>query len=211
MRLTFLPLSALLLAPMVMTLATSQALAQRAPARPPAPAAQKAGDQKQAESKPADSKQADTKATDSKPGAPKSIGKFDDWQAATYQEAGQTVCYAFTRPASSQAQPAIAGRTEVVLTVTQRAGLRDAVALSAGFAYAANAEVPVQADQTTLQFYTSQRSAFARDGHAAIAAFQKSRAAVAKSPAPRGTVTDNFSLRGFSAAYAAINKACPAR
>ncbi len=142
---------------------------------------------------------------------PKSIGKFDDWQAATVEQAGQPACYAFTRAASST--PALSGRGDVVLTVTQRASGRDAVAISAGFAYAPNAEVGVQVDQATLPFYTAQRSAFARDGHAAVLAFQKGARAIAKSPAPRGSgdVTDNFSLRGFSAAYAAIDKACPAK
>jgi len=142
--------------------------------------------------------------------APKSIGKFDDWQAVTHQEAGQLVCYAFVRAASSQ--PALPGRGDVVLTVTQRPGGRDAVAISAGFAYAPNAEVQMSVDQTQLSFYTAGRSAFARDGKAAVAAFEKARQAAAKSPGPRNTtVSDTFSLRGFSPAYAAVNKACPAK
>jgi hypothetical protein len=142
------------------------------------------------------------------PNAPKSIGKFEEWQAATHVEAGQTVCYAFTRAQSST--PEIKGRGDVVLTVTQRPSGRDAVAITAGFAYAANAEVMVGVDKTELAFYTSGRSAFARDGHSVTAAFDKGRTAVAKSPGPKGvTVSDTFWLRGFVAAYAAINKACP--
>ena len=139
---------------------------------------------------------------------PRSIGRFDDWTAATHQEAGQVVCYAFTRAAASS--PALPGRGDVVLTVTQRpGGARDAVAISAGFAYAPNAEVQVQVDQASLPFYTAQRSAFARDGHAAVAAFGHGRQAVAKSPGPHAAaLTDTFNLRGFSPAYAAINKAC---
>lgn len=141
---------------------------------------------------------------------PKSIGKFEDWQAATHQESGQLVCYAFVRASSSQ--PSLPGRGEVVLTVTHRTTGRDAVAISAGFAYPSGAEVQVGVDPTQLAFYTSNRSAFARDGRAAVAAFEKGRQAVAKSPGPRNvTVSDTFSLRGFSASYAAINKACPAR
>lgn len=142
------------------------------------------------------------------PGGPKRIGKWDDWQAATHSEGGQLVCYAFTRPAAST--PAVPGRGDVVLTVTERAGGRDAVALTAGFAYAPNAEVEVSTDGVTLPFYTSGRSAFARDGRAAVTLFGKGRQALAKSPAPRGqAVTDTFSLRGFSQAYGAILKACP--
>jgi hypothetical protein len=102
----------------------------------------------------------------------------------------------------------------VVLTVTQRPGApRDAVAISAGFAYVANAEVPVQIDQNAaVPFYTAQRYAFAPDGHAVVAAFERGSKATAKSPAPRASVvTDVFNLRGFSPAYAAINKACPGK
>ena len=160
--------------------------------------------------KPAAPAHAAAKPAPPKPPGPKQIGKFEDWLAATHQEGGQTVCYAFTRAsASAPTQP---GRGDVVLTVTQRPTGRDAVAISAGFAYAANAEVSVAADKATLDFYTAQRSAFARDGHATVQAFLKAGQAVSTSPAPRGgNVVDKFSLRGFEAAYAAINKACPAK
>jgi hypothetical protein len=140
--------------------------------------------------------------------APRSMGKFDDWQAATHSEAGQPVCYAFTR--AQRSEPALPGRGDVVLTVTERATGRDAVAISAGFAYASGAEVQVQVDQTTLPFYTAARSAFARDGKAVVTAFERGSKAMAKSPAPKNaTVNDTFSLRGFAAAYQAISKACP--
>jgi hypothetical protein len=142
------------------------------------------------------------------PAGPKALGKFEDWTAATHTEGGQLVCYAFTRAASSA--PAVPNRSEVVLTVTQRPTGRDAVAISAGFAYPQNAEVAVQVDQTALNFYTSQRSAFAREGAQAVATFQRGRQAVARSPGPRNVpVVDTFSLRGFAQAYAATVKACP--
>jgi hypothetical protein len=139
---------------------------------------------------------------------PKSIGKFDDWTAATLQESGAPVCYAFTRVQSSA--PTLPGRGAVVLTVTERAAGRDAVAIEAGFAYAANATVTVQVDQAGLEFYTTGHNAFARDGKAAVSAFGKGSRAIARSPAPK-EVTDTFSLRGFGQAYAAIMKACPAK
>jgi hypothetical protein len=141
---------------------------------------------------------------------PKEIGKFDDWIAATHQESGQTVCYAFVRAGHSA--PALPGRGDVILTVTERPTGRDAVAISAGFNYAPSAAVTVQVGTTGLDFYTSKSDAFARDGKASIAAFQKGDEALARSPGPRAgeVVVDTFSLHGFTAAYAAINKACPA-
>ena len=139
---------------------------------------------------------------------PKKIGEFGDWTAAIHAESGQTVCYAFTRVQSSA--PALPGRGAVVLTVTERASGRDAVAIEAGFAYAPNASVTVQVDQSGLEFYTSGRNAFARDGHATVTAFGKGSRAIARSPNPK-EVTDTFSLKGFGQAYAAIVKACPAK
>lgn len=141
---------------------------------------------------------------------PKQIGKFDDWTAATHEESGQTVCYAFTRAQSSS--PAEASRSNVILTVTERPALRDTVAIDAGFTYAANAAVTVQVDQAGLEFYTSGRDAFARDGKGAVTAFAKGTRAIARSPGPKGAaITDTFSLKGFDKAYAAIVKACPAK
>jgi hypothetical protein len=142
---------------------------------------------------------------------PRELGKFDDWIAATHGESGQTVCYAFVRAKNSA--PAVAGRGDVVLTVTERPAGRDTVAITAGFTYRKDATVTMQVDTTGLDFYTAQTSAFARDGKAAVAAFEKGAQALARSPGPRDgqTVVDTFSLRGFTAAYAAINKACPAR
>ena len=151
---------------------------------------------------------AQTRPAPPRPDGPKSIGTFQDWQAATHTEGGHPVCYAFTRPKPAGIVP---GRGEVNLTVTQRPAMRDAVSISAGFAYAANAEVKMAAGTATLDFYTAQRSAFARNGAAAVAAFGRAPQAIAKSPGPRGEVADIFSLKGFSAAYAAINKACPAK
>ena len=141
---------------------------------------------------------------------PKELGKFDDWIAATHQEAGQPTCYAFVRAKGSV--PALPGRGEVVLTVTERPTGRDWVAISAGFHYAKDAAVTVQVGTTGLDFYTSQTDAFARDGKAAVAAFERGEQALARSPGPRNGegVVDTFSLHGFSAAYAAISKACPA-
>lgn len=184
-------------------LLVAPAVAQSPPASAPAPAPKK---------KPpvAAAKPSVPKTEGPKAEGPKLLGKFDDWIAATHQEAGQPVCYAFTRAQSSL--PALAGRGAVVLTVTQRLSGRDAVAMEAGFAFAPNATVTVQADQTELDFYTAQRAAFARKGHEAVTAFQAAGRAIAHSPGPRDAkVADTFSLKGFSAAYAAISKACPAK
>ena len=139
---------------------------------------------------------------------PTALGTFAEWTAATYVQAGHTVCYAFTRPTSSV--PTLSGRGDVLLSVTERPGVRDEAALSAGFAYAKGASVTVSVGGTQLPFYTAGDAAFARDGAAAVRAFKIGYTAVAHSPGPGGhPVTDSFSLSGFTDAYGAILKACP--
>jgi predicted aspartyl protease len=141
---------------------------------------------------------------------PKAIGAFDDWIAATNQEAGQPVCFAFTRAQSST--PSLPGRGAVLLTVTQRASGRDAVAIEAGFAFIPNVSVTMQIENVGLDFYTHQRAAFARNGSAVVSSMARSSTGVGtvRSPGPNGEqVTDTFSMRGFAAAYAAISRACP--
>ncbi|WP_426954906.1 invasion associated locus B family protein [Muricoccus radiodurans] len=138
-------------------------------------------------------------------GGPQRLGNFGTWIAATHQEAAGKVCYAFTRVEGG-------GRPNVILTVTHRPQGRDQVALRIGRAFARNAEVTVTADGKELPFYTAGDNAFARDGRATVAAFRDGDRAVARSPGPnnRGSTTDNFSLTGFSAAYDAITRECPA-
>jgi hypothetical protein len=158
--------------------------------------------------KPAAHNPAPSKSTAS--AGPKQLGKFEDWTAATHQESGATICYAFTRAQTSV--PKLPGREQVVLTVTQRPTGRDAVAISAGFAYAPGATVTVQVDQGGYDFYTVGHNAFSRDGKATVASFAKGSRAIARSPGPNdASITDTFSLKGFSAAYAATVKACPAK
>ena len=86
---------------------------------------------------------------------PKELGKFDDWIAATHQESGRKSCYAFVLAKNSV--PALAGRGEVLLTVTERATGRDWVAITAGFTFRKDAAVTLQVDTAGLDFYTAQQ------------------------------------------------------
>lgn len=139
---------------------------------------------------------------------PRRIGEFQRWTAATMTERGQKVCYAFANAARTQ--PA---RQNVLLLVTHRPGSRNQVALRSGYRYPEHAEVKVSVGSAEFRFYTQGDSAFARDGAAAVAAFRRGREANAEGPRAnrRGTARDSFPLTGFTAAYDAISRECPAR
>ena len=135
-------------------------------------------------------------------------GKFGDWTAATYGSGAAKACYAFTTAQSSA--PKLGGRGPAMLTVTERKAGRDEVTLSAGYTYPGKATVTLDAGGGPMDFYTKGGTAFTTGGAAAVKAFQAGATATAKSSKPGGgTVTDSFSLAGFSGAYAAIAAACP--
>ncbi len=160
---------------------------------------------------PAEAQQRPAQPAQAQAGAATSIGRFQDWEAATFTEQGRRVCYAFTR--ASRSTPALQGRGEVVLMVTHRPASRDQVAVRAGYTYPQAAEpagtVEAAAGNVSLAFFTAGDAAFARDREAAVAAFQRGRIFRLQGPGPRGgTVTDTFSLMGFTAAHRAISEAC---
>ncbi|MBU8537002.1 invasion associated locus B family protein [Falsiroseomonas tokyonensis] len=141
---------------------------------------------------------------------PQRLGAHNAWTAATHQENGQKVCYAFTR---AQAEGAAAqSRQNVTLTVTHRPAGRDQVAVSLGAPLPRQAQVEMTVGSNEYQSYgTVQSSAFFQSSDGLINAFRAGREAVVRSPgAGRATVSDTFSLSGFTAAYEAISRECPA-
>lgn len=142
---------------------------------------------------------------------PTRLGDFQSWTAVTHTEAGQRVCYAFTRARSIDGVP---GRMapNVMLLVTHRTDQRDQVAVRPGYTFARGAEAALVVGNASLPFFTANDTAFARDGAAVVAALRGGKEALSRGPGPnnRGVSADVFPLQGFTAAYAAITRACPA-
>ncbi len=142
---------------------------------------------------------------------PRKLGQYQGWTAATFSEAGQKICYIFARASRAEG---VANRpaNQVLLTVTHRPQGRDQVALRAGYPYPRNAEVKVQVGGTEFTFFTNASDAHGRDGAAVVRALRSGREVLARGPGPngRGTANDAFPLPGFTQAYDAMARECPA-
>lgn len=136
-------------------------------------------------------------------------GIYGDWIAASYGTGSTKICYAFTKPVRTR--PAISSRGMPMLTVTERHGSRDEISLTPGYTYPKNATVSLTAGKTKIPFYVQDNVAFTDSVSQALDAFARESDAVVTASGPKGikTVTDNYSLKGYSAAYKAIVKACP--
>lgn len=162
--------------------------------------------------------------------APKPLGVFKSWTAATYGTGPDKACYAFTttnfktpKPQSNRyvalgskpkpkAKPKPkSAKPPGMLTVTERAAFRDEISLSQGMTYPKGTKVTLAVGSTTLKFFTKDNMAYAMKGAATTKAFLAGSSVVATATLPKGKpVTEKFGLDGFTAAYKAIEKACPA-
>lgn len=137
---------------------------------------------------------------------PKPLGVFKAWTAATYGSGNDLVCYAF----ATAKQEKDAKGAPAMLTVAERAKFRDEISLSQGLTYAKDETVTMKVGPQALKFFTKDNMAYALKGDQTVKAFLHGASATASAKGKSGkTVSDTFSLDGFSDAYSAIEKACP--
>ncbi|MSO93973.1 MAG: hypothetical protein EXQ86_11320 [Rhodospirillales bacterium] len=141
------------------------------------------------------------------------IETTDDWSAFTDDEGGgKKVCYAGSEPKKETGD--YKSREETFMLVTHRPAEKatDVVSVTAGYAYKKDSEVTITVGNETFRLFTDGGLAWAPDqkaDHAIVAAMKKGAGMTVVGTSARGTVTtDTYSLKGFSGAYAAANKAC---
>ncbi len=150
---------------------------------------------------------------------PKFIGGYRDWDAFTLKErGGRTICYMISVPKSWSASRRNARRGRIYVTVTHRprAKIRDQVNFVMGYPLKRGSEVTVTIDgKRRFRLFTEGDGAWTyseKDDRALVAAMKRGLKMTTVGVSQRGTrTTDRYSLRGFTAAYRAISKACGIR
>lgn len=141
---------------------------------------------------------------------PKSLGEFAGWEAYAYAEGGGKVCYAAAR--SDHPQGSDKGRAGTAIAVTHRAKSLGEVSLIAPYGFKNESDAEIQIGGMKHTFFTKGNSAWAKDTKAdpaILGALVKGKAVIIRAtPAKGAALMDNISLKGFSDALAAIDKAC---
>ncbi len=144
---------------------------------------------------------------------PKPLGAFDDWQAVTFDEGGNTGCYITSKPTKEEGDYSQRGRVYVLVTHRPKDGSFDVVSVVAGYTYKEGSGVTLTIDQTDFPLFTHADSAWAPDTETdrqLVAAMKGGNSMVVRGTSTRGTeTTDTYSLTGFTRAYNAIAEACP--
>lgn len=140
------------------------------------------------------------------------LGKTGDWEAFTDQEAGKTVCYIGSEPIKMRGKYNKRGASYAMVTHRPAEKSRNVISIRAGYVYKPGSEVEVSIGKLRFKLFTKDGWAFAPDAdadNALVKAMVRGASMTVKGVSSRGTkTTDTYSLKGFTAAYRAIGKAC---
>ncbi len=140
------------------------------------------------------------------------IETFGSWSAFIRTEAGKKTCYMGSVPEKEKGKYERRGDTFVLVTHRPAEKRFDVVSVEAGYTFKKGSEVTVLIGGQGYQMFTSGAVAWARDAktdRALVGAMTRGLEMVVKGTSSRGTLTeDSYSLAGFTAAHAAIAKAC---
>lgn len=144
--------------------------------------------------------------------APQLIDVFSKWEAYTYSEDGQKVCYMGSQPTSAKGDYTQRGKIYVMVTHRPALKLLNEVSFITGYTYKAGSDVDLQIDSKKFKLFTHDDSAWAvnsEEDRKLVSAMKAGSKMVVVGYSSRGTkTTDTYSLSGFTAAYNAISKAC---
>jgi invasion protein IalB len=140
------------------------------------------------------------------------LGTFAAWTAFSEKTGGKLTCYVGARPKKMEGK--YTSRDPAYMLVTHRPAekVRGEVSLEAGYTFKPGSEPVVTIGPKVFRLFSKGSNAWATDAAAdkqLVQAMKAGAEMVVKATSTRNTATtDTYSLSGFSAAMAAIDKAC---
>jgi invasion protein IalB len=145
---------------------------------------------------------------------PKLLGQYGDWGAYAALPAGKKVCFAISKPTSSQTNPPNRPRNPAYMFISTRPAdkVANEVSIVIGYPFKAGSEASADVGSTSFALYTQQDGAWiknaAEEAHM-VDAMRAGQTVVIKGGSAKGTQsTDTFALKGLSQALDRIGQEC---
>ena len=141
----------------------------------------------------------------------KVLGQFQDWTAHTYVQDGAKTCSMYSRPKKEEGDYSKRGSVWGFVTHRPADDRVGEVSFAMGYPTKKGSTVKVTIGEGTFRLFTDGEGAFARpeDDPKLIRMMRAGLTMVVQGTSSRGTLTtDTYSLRGFTNAHEAINRAC---
>ena len=145
---------------------------------------------------------------------PKLLGTYDALGAYTGTSGGKKVCFALSKPSSSQTNPPNRPRDPPYMFISTRPSenVRNEVSIIIGYGFKPNTDATVEIGSATFSMYTQNDGAWiknAAEEARMVEAMRKNGDLVVKGTSARGTqTTDTFSLKGLDQALTRIAQEC---
>jgi Invasion associated locus B (IalB) protein len=145
---------------------------------------------------------------------PKLLGQYGDWGAYAASPAGKKVCFAITKPTSSQTNPPNRPRNPAYMFISTRPAdkVANEISIVIGYPFKPGSEASADVGSTSFALYTQQDGAWiknaAEEAHM-VEAMRAGQSVVIKGGSAKGTQsTDTFALKGLSQALDRIGQEC---
>jgi invasion protein IalB len=142
----------------------------------------------------------------------KPLGTFGDWTAVTDGSGNKRLCYIGSAPKKSEGKYTSRGDVHFLVTNRPADKVKGEVSVAAGYVYKDGKDAEAEVDGKKFKLFTRGENAWAYDAgsdKAMVGALKAGRQMIVRGTSSRGTeTTDIYSLSGFTAALAAIDKAC---
>ncbi len=140
------------------------------------------------------------------------LGQNDQWEAFSNKEAGKMVCYIGSEPIEMRGKYKKRGTSYAMVTHRPSEKSLNVVSIKAGYKHKVDSKVKVIIGNLHFKLFTQDGWAFAHDSkadNALVKAMKQGAEMLVKGISSRGTTTtDRYSLKGFTAAYRSIGRAC---
>jgi invasion protein IalB len=142
----------------------------------------------------------------------KTDGQFKNWSAQNSNINNQLVCFAVSRPVSSDPKKINRAESRIFVSFRSTDNLQNEVSITSGYTYKPGSKVILTIDKNQFQFEVDDNYAWLTkyDQEASLVEImQKSSQLNVMATSSKGTKTiDTFSLSGFAEAYKAAKKKC---
>jgi len=143
----------------------------------------------------------------------KIVSESGAWTGVKEMEGGKPVCVLSSKPQKAEGKYAKRGAIFALITHRPAEKRLGEVGFQAGYTFKKGSETTVTIDgKTTFKLFTNRDFAWTKDAkmdRQIAAAMRAGGTMIVNGTSSRGTRTrDTYSLKGFTAAYKAINKAC---
>lgn len=140
------------------------------------------------------------------------LGQKGDWDVFADKKVKASVCYIGSKPIKDEGKYKKRGDIYVLITLRKDESFKDVISFHQGYGLKEGKDVQVSVGKSKFKLFVSGETAWtyeSKDDLALVKAMKKGSTLVAKGISSRGTkTTDTYSLKGISAAYKSMRKAC---